>query len=312
MLNWLKSKNKKQAGSSAKKEEVHALRQGRAGESTRRPARETVSARITQDLEIVPSNYQHQGARERQEDAFTLSKLEDEALVREKGVLAVVADGMGGLSVGEEASQVAVEVFCREYALLQPPASPQQALQRALRIANYAVFDRAFKDGEDVEMGTTLTAALIHGDRLYWVSAGDSRLYHFRAENLSQLTRDHTYANELKEEVRNGRITREEAERHPERGYLTSYLGLQHIPEIDEGPAPLALQPGDAVLVCSDGLYNALAPREMAAILRNGSVHAAEQLVKAALEKNLKHQDNITVVVLRLKSRSETIEGGAR
>lgn len=299
MLNWLKKKKSHRSGAVKKQDHGAQNPDGgvtRIGESNQKE-KSTVYAKIKQNMVIVPSNYQHRGARERQEDAFAISYLEDQELVKQKGVLAVVADGMGGLSVGEEASQVAVEIFFKEFYLTPPEASVRQGLSRAMKVANSAVFDLALKDGEVVDMGTTLTAALIYGDTLYWVSAGDSRIYHFKDGDLSQLTRDHVYANELKEDVINGRITREEAEKHPERDYLTSYLGLFEVPEMDLGQELLPLNPGDAVMICSDGLYNALTVQEMAGIIRNGSIHAAEQLVKTALSKNLTYQDNITVVV---------------
>ncbi len=247
---------------------------------------------------VVPSNYQHIGLRENQEDAFAFSDLEDAELVEDCGVLAVVADGMGGLDRGEEASSVAVDSFLREYVSKEPHESISQSLTRALKASNAAVVDlTAQKDLSD-NVGTTLAAAVIFQDSLHWISVGDSRVYHLRNGQICSLSKDHIYANHLLEDVLNDKLTQSEAENHPERGYLTSYLGLHEMPEIDRSEEAFPLQPGDAVMICSDGLYNALSDEEITEILQSSSVHSAELLVECALSKKKRHQDNITVVVL--------------
>lgn len=259
-------------------------------------------AKVGPGLEVVPSNYQHKGARDSQEDAFAFSNLQDEKMVEEIGVLAVLADGMGGLSMGGTASSVAVDGFLKEYILKQPDEPIAQGLERALRKANIAVFDLALQDGVELEMGTTLAAAVVYRENLHWVSVGDSCIYHFRNGNLTQLNKSHIYANHLQEEVRNNKITRTEAENHPERDHLTSYLGLSEVPEVDINFQPLTLVPGDQVLLCSDGLSNTLSNEEICAHLQNGSIHVAELLVNHALSKSVKYQDNITVVVLKCQT----------
>ncbi len=258
----------------------------------------TISLVSNNSFKPVPYNFQHVGSREKQEDAFAFSDLENLELVNNKGVLAVVADGMGGLSLGEEASRVAVQTFLREFTLKDPHEPVVHCLERALMIANTSVFDLAYHDGRELDIGTTLIAAVVFKDEMHWISVGDSRIYHFRQGRLTQLTRDHIYMNQLMEDASNGKITRSEAENHPEGSFLTSYLGLPELPEIDRSNVPLILASGDAVLLCSDGLYNTLSEREISAVFKNTKGNIAEELVREALLKNKRHQDNITVVVL--------------
>lgn len=257
-------------------------------------------AALTKDnLKIVPSNYQHLGDRDRQEDAFAYSDFADPDLVKKKGVLAVVADGMGGLENGDRASQLAVSVFLQEYSTLESAGALDQFLRKAISRANYAVFDLAFDQyGREISLGTTLVAVIIHDGMMHWISAGDSLIYLFRNGCLKQLNREHIYANQLNMEVENGIISKKEADMHPERGYLTSYLGLPELCEVDGSPEPLPLKPGDKVLLCSDGLTNTMSDRELTATLNRNTGDPAEELVEKALGKKEKHQDNITALVL--------------
>jgi len=227
-----------------------------------------------------------------------LSDFSNREAIVNNGLLAVVADGMGGLSCGDEASLKAVQVFMREYCRKENGDPINDALWRALKVANTAVFDLAFDGIEEKELGTTLIAAVIDKDKLYWVSAGDSRIYLFREENLQQLTRDHIYGNHLQLDVASGRISQKEADNHPERSHLTSYLGLMELPETDQCAQPLPLQNKDVVILSTDGLYDTLSESEIMATLKKESDNSAEELVKEALARNKKYQDNITVVTL--------------
>ncbi len=253
-------------------------------------------------LTVIPSNYQHVGSRGNQEDSFAFSDLGDQAMIDRVGVMAVVADGMGGLEYGEEASRVAVASFLSEYSMEIEKESINDRLNRAITVANTAVYDLAYKGAKgEIDLGTTIVAAVVLRGQLYWVSAGDSRLYLYRENYLQQLTLDHIYANHLQVDVENGKLTQDEADRNPERNYLTSYLGLPRISELDYSKQPLHLQAGDKVLLCSDGLYDTLQEAAIAAVLDNsGAADYAEELVKAALAAGNPHQDNITVAVFSL------------
>ena len=249
-------------------------------------------------IRIIPSTYQHIGARKQQEDAFTLSDFSDSKLIEESGLLAVVADGMGGLDCGEDASRVAVRVFFREYFRNDVEKTIPEKLSQALESSNTAVFDLAYQDGMELDVGTTLVAVTIHNHFMYWVSVGDSRIYHYRKKILTQLTKEHIYRNKLMDDVQKELITIEEAEKHPEGAYLTSYLGLPSLPEIDLSSEPLLLEAGDRVLLCSDGLSSTLSEQEIELLLTEAENISSEELVKIALKKQMKYQDNITAVLL--------------
>jgi PPM family protein phosphatase len=248
---------------------------------------------------ILVDSAQDIGSRGNQEDAFALKRQEDQVENGESGeILAIVADGMGGLDCGEEASAIALETFLREYDFNKGSRKIDQRLLRALKISNAAVFDLAYQGGKERDLGTTIVAALIKEGKLHWISAGDSRLYLFREGCLEQLNLDHIYANHLEKEVSEGLISREEAVNHPERNYLTSYLGLPDLTEIGQSNLPLELQANDLVLICSDGLYDTLSEEEITTVLQRENPQRASQLVEAALSKGNPHQDNISVITL--------------
>ena len=209
-----------------------------------------------------------------------------------------VADGLGGHQGGEVASAAAVEPLAalddREFA---DPGSAAEALAAAIREANAAIIDQAVGDPGLYGMGTTVTAAAVAGDRhLQLAHVGDSRAYLLRQGTFDQLTTDHTVVGEL---VRRGRLTAEQAAIHPERSILTRAVGLDPRVPVDL-PDPLELHPGDQVLLCSDGLTEAVPDGQIAEIL--GAVPdgntACRSLIDAANQAG--GPDNITVVLVRV------------
>ena len=249
-------------------------------------------------MHTIPGNAQHIGARREQQDDFGFSDLDDCNFISHGGVLAIVADGMGGLAMGRDASRLAKQTMLEEYEAKAPEESIPEALRRALEAANSAVYELSRQTGQEGEVGTTLVAAVIKDHDLYWVSVGDSRIYLYRQEELCQLTTDHDYARELARMAEAGRITWEEASRDPNRRALTSYLGLPHLAEVDHCTQPVPLEEGDRILLCSDGLYGSLATGEMAALLETNAQESAELLIEAALTKQKASQDNLTVAIL--------------
>jgi PPM family protein phosphatase len=203
-----------------------------------------------------------------------------------------VADGLGGHQGGEVASAVAVEPLAaldgREFA---DPAEAAEALTAAIREANAA------GDPGLWGMGTTVTAAALAGERhLQLAHVGDSRAYLLRDGSLEQLTTDHTVVAEL---VRRGRLTPAQAAIHPERSILTRAVGLDPRIPVDT-PDPLELQDGGHVLLCSDGLTEAVDDDQIAQVLSaepDGNA-ACQALIEAANAAG--GPDNITVVLLRV------------
>lgn len=258
-------------------------------------------------MHIFPGNAQHIGNRINQQDSFGFSDIEDRRFLIHGGVLMIVTDGMGGMIHGEEASRLAVDVMLREYMNKVAVESIFNALERSLHQANQAVLCMARDKGVETETGTTIVAAVVKDEKLYWISVGDSRLYLFRKEELTCLTRDHLFANQLAAGVRNGKISSEEAEDHPDRHALTSFLGLPELVEIERNVRPFPLEPGDAIMLCSDGLHATLSDKEIADAFTCVTPQAmAEKTVRRALEKKHPHQDNITVTILSLPEVKET------
>lgn len=230
-------------------------------------------------------------AREVNEDRFA-----GEVFDRKLGY-AVVCDGMGGEAGGGIASGIACEEVRRMVeSSLRPRMqahSLQLLLEGAIANANLAIYDRATRAGEDYcGMGTTLCLALVSGEEAVIANVGDSRCYLLRGENLTQLTRDHTLAQQL---IDRGAMSPEEALQSPDRHKLIRAVGVER--EVSPDWYDILLQPGDTLLLCSDGLYNMLSPQELAEGLRQ-SVAADDPHILIELANAAGGADNITAVVI--------------
>ena len=234
-----------------------------------------------------------QGARKSQQDCFAVSPVE---MARDRGLLAVVADGMGGLSDGDRVSQAAVGAMLD--AFLSSPADPAILLPSLLARANRAVNALLGEEGLN-QSGSTLAAAYIRDGAAYYLSVGDSRICLLRAGELYQLNREHIYRNELLVGAVNGSDTFEQAVAHPKAGGLTSYLGMGQLKYVDLPAAPLWLRPGDKLVLMSDGVYNALSPAELTRALDGDARRAAEQVAAAVQAKGYAHQDNYTAIIIQ-------------
>jgi protein phosphatase len=203
--------------------------------------------------------------------------------------LLVVADGMGGHSAGGLASRVAVAAIGEVFR--KGGGSPEELLQRAFDEANARVHFLGAK--EPFGMGTTAVALLVRSDGAWVVHVGDSRAYRWRAGSLECLTEDHSW---VFQEVAQGRMTAEQAVRHPRRNALVRTIGLD--PEVPVEVARLDVAPGDRVLLCSDGLWDELDEKVLADALWLEPADCARHLVELA---NLAGgHDNITAVVVRV------------
>lgn len=249
-------------------------------------------------MKIIPDNAQALGTRERQEDSFAFSNFDNPEFIKEKGYLAIVADGMGGLFYGKEASEIAVQSFLESYQSYTSFESIIDLLHLSLQDANKMVRNMAVEQDKVDQTGTTLAAATIIEGSLYWISVGDSRIYLYRNGELIQLNEDHQYSKLLYEEVMKENITVEEANSHPQRNALISFLGLPSLPEIDFNVKEMPLENGDIVLLCSDGLHGFMTDEEIAAILKENNPSPAQPLIDFTLQKKHPYQDNITVATL--------------
>ena len=252
-------------------------------------------------------NDQDQGARPTQQDYFASSEPNMTIVKSSKGFLTVVADGMGGHSGGGNASVIAVTTFIREYKeRVHKTETIPDALQRALVKANAAVVAANERAGEDSDMGTTLVACVLQSNKLYWISVGDSSLFLYRDGQLKKINKEHSYGAEIDMKLKAGQITPEEAHSEAKRrNMLTSYLGIERIPQIDLPQVPIELKPGEKVLLCSDGLVNAMSDAEIEFVLqeKKNAQGKCEFLTQQALKKQMPRQDNITTVLLELNQK---------
>jgi protein phosphatase len=211
---------------------------------------------------------------------------EDSHLVDAEDGLYAVADGMGGHRAGEVASATAIDALKTAYL-------GGQRLDQAVGAANAAVFARAAEDAALRGMGTTLTAIALHDSTAELGHVGDSRAYLMRDGAVTQVTEDHSLVEQL---VREGRLTPEEAQHHPQRAIITRALGVDADVQVDT--YRLDLKPGDRLLICSDGLTNMLSDDTIAQTLRRHAdpQQAADTLVDMANQAG--GDDNITVVLV--------------
>jgi protein phosphatase len=207
--------------------------------------------------------------------------------------LFAVADGMGGAQAGEVASRAAIEAI--ENGLPDGPGSAEERLAGLVLDANERIIEMAQGDREKAGMGTTMTAAYVTEGDVAIAHVGDSRLYRIRGGELERLTEDHTLVAELE---RQGKITQEEAGRHPQRSIITRALGAEHDIQVDHHTWPA--RDGDIYLICSDGLMM-FPEEEIGEIVRSAPDlrTAARSLVDAANAGG--GRDNITVVLFRIE-----------
>ncbi len=236
-----------------------------------------------------------QGKRNSQQDSFSVIADQHYAV---HGVLAVVADGMGGLEEGDRVSQGAVTAMTSAFPDTRDSAV-EVALYQMLYAANGYVNNLLGYD-KIGQCGSTVVAGLIKDGQFSFISVGDSRIYLYRDGRLIQLNREHTYRRELEIRVINGEGTLEEANNHPKSSGLTSYLGMGQLKYIDVPNVPISVCAGDCFVLMTDGVYNALTEAELCTALAQADPQAAANAIGAAVEaKDWQGQDNYTAVILR-------------
>jgi len=231
--------------------------------------------------------------RRRNEDSFVLEP-----------PLFAVADGMGGAQAGEVASRLAAAAF-REFRDADDLA-PEERVDALVQEANRRIYARSREDANATGMGTTITAALLEGERVAIGHVGDSRAYRIRGDDLEQLTQDHSLVADL---MRSGRLTQEEADTHPQRSVITRALGTD--PEVDVDTFAVGLEPGDVFLLCSDGLTTMVQDEEILRLVHESDSleRAAKALVKAANKRG--GEDNVTVVLFRVDAGGPPLDATA-
>ena len=229
----------------------------------------------------------HRGAvRQQNQDAFAIRNLPDGR------VIALVCDGMGGARAGNIASAMAVKLFTEEF--LRTSGREEERMRKAAALANREVFQRSLRDEDCAGMGTTLVAALAGEGGAVILNEGDSRAYHINQEGIVLVTRDHSLVADL---VERGELTREEARRHPNKNLITRALGAD--PDLMADCFRQPMDPGDYLLLCSDGLSNVVEEQEMLyeVIHGEGDEGCCQRLLDIALSRGA--PDNVTAVLIR-------------
>jgi PPM family protein phosphatase len=205
--------------------------------------------------------------------------------------LILVADGMGGHPGGEIAASVAADVISAAFT-----GQSADELEASVRAANWAIRDRAGAEPGLDGMGTTICAAgLLTTGQLAFVNVGDSRAYLWHRGELTQLTQDHSVTAEL---VHRGELSEEEVAQHPYFGVLTRALGVG--PDVVIDRTILAVEVGDRIVVCTDGLFNELSSEEIASVLAGGGdvANVSDNLIDRAIAHG--GRDNVSVVVAEI------------
>ena len=234
--------------------------------------------------------------RELNEDSVISFQPEDQQVVESKGVLFVVADGLGGHTRGEVASQLAVNTI-RDVYYQQVGDDPAAALRLAIEQANARIYNESLamspKMEPDQMMGSTCVAAVVRGDTVYVANVGDSRAYIMREGQAHQISLDHSL---VAQQLREGLITKEQARDHPDRNKIYRCLGSKTV-EVDTFSEKV--QPGDLLLLCTDGLTELVPEEEVASIVQQYEPQdSVQRLIERANE--LGGKDNITAVVARV------------
>jgi PPM family protein phosphatase len=223
----------------------------------------------------------HQGLeRKENQDRYFVREFEDQT------ILLVVADGMGGEAGGGLAAQTAIEAL-KDFNLNL--ATVEASFAAVFQTADRRIRETTLQDPRLKGMGTTLTSAYLKEGEIHWAHVGDSRLYHFRAGRLTQVTEDDTFINQL---VKEGTITREQARGHPMQNILIHCLGCLPV-RISYGR--FKVQKDDLVLLCTDGLYHEVNEEKIVSLLMKkiGLKEKLEGLLHAALDSG--GHDNITI-----------------
>lgn len=235
------------------------------------------------------------GTREEQQDAIL------EYCGKSYGIAAVF-DGMGGLEMGAAASRLAVEILEEDFIAFDPQEDLVAFLREEFYKIDEAIHQMKDTDGKQIDAGTTAVAVAFRNDEMYWISAGDSKLFFIREDEIYSVTREHNYLLSLDILKAHRKISEEQYQKEYEKGEaLISYLGIGNLRLLDQNEEPFMLQKGDCMLLCSDGVYKKMLPQEIKRIVLEYETaqEAASALTDSIVQKREASQDNASVVLLK-------------
>lgn len=234
------------------------------------------------------------GGRKEQQDRAGYS-------LAENGGVVAVCDGMGGHNGGQKASCLAMEQFLKKWKKRDIGQEPQEFLMESVLALDKEVAALRAPDGTAMKAGTTFSAVLLEQRNLHWVSVGDSRIYIYREPELVRVTKDHTYLALRQAGQLPGDLP---PVKNPE-SVLVSFLGVGQLPKVERNREALMLQPGDIVLLATDGLYKLMSDQEIANTLKEEQqlAQVVQKLVFKALKRAKEEQlpsDNITIAAIQV------------
>lgn len=247
-------------------------------------------------LSYQVANLQGIGTRERQEDSFAFANVMDVTEIRKNGLLAVVADGMGGMKDGKQASETVIAGLKKDFEEMDRENDLAQQLCRSVFDAGEKVYGMLNGDG-----GSTVVACILFQEQLYFVSVGDSFLYLKRGQELIRLNREQNcQTRTYLETIRSGSMDPTEGQNHREKAALTQFLGMDEMDEMDYLRRPFPVKDEDVLLICSDGVGGVLTEQELLSCLCEDS---PDRMCAAIEEKIWQHgetyQDNYTALIIK-------------
>lgn len=257
-----------------------------------------------QDLQLSVGSVTDVGGRDNNEDSVLVQPLPSSSDASGQGYLLAVADGMGGYEGGEVASKLAIDLV-RDLFARDQPADVALALKQAYRRANEAIYEQGEGGEESQPMGTTLVTAVVRGKYVTIANVGDSRAYLMRANQITQVTQDHSL---VAEQVQQGEIQEEDARKSRQRNILTQALGTRQtldkrMPSIYE----LALLPEDRLLLCTDGFYDVLSNDDYLQVMSGNDPEAAAKSL-TILANERRTSDNVSAIVVAVGASVTTLQ----
>lgn len=270
------------------------------GELTRKPSYQVsiqqFEIKTASDASFRLGKIHEVGRRKNQQDTLAYSEVADGACLKEKGVLFIVADGMGGLSDGAEVSSMLAVKMLQFFDSNDFTKNPADKLYEMVMNANEEI-NLYLGESKIGKSGSTLVTAYIKDNHVYWLSIGDSNIYLYRNHSVIRINELHNYEKELMEQVAEGLISMEQAMTHPDRAALTSFIGAGEIKYVDRNSEPLILEKEDRLLLTSDGM-DTVSKEELEQMMHYDAAEAALKLKYLISEKNKRNQDNYTSIII--------------
>ncbi len=247
-------------------------------------------------LSYQVGNMQQVGTRPYQEDSFAFANALDVYDMKTQGLLAIMADGMGGMQNGKQISEAAAQLMVAEFNAMDREGDLAEQLHDAVVRTNNRLFADFAGTG-----GTTMVACLIFREQLYFACVGDSFLYLQRGEGIYRLNREQNYKHNLYlEEIRRGRVDPTACNEDPDGSRLSQFVGMDELEDVDYIRRPFPLQNGDVLLLCSDGVGGVLTPGQlMECLMAPSAAKACTRMDTQVQMQGRVHQDNYTALVIR-------------